>query len=94
MDKLDTISILKDFGGWGALLMALLFGGRSFMTLARDFSTRVVDKLDQICQAITGQERRVDKLTERVDQLREDVGEQNRRLENLHDLMQRKAGAE
>lgn len=76
-------TILKDFGGWGAFLLVVIVGGRAFMSLARDFSNKVVDRLDDICAAINGQERRVDVLSEKVDTMKDEVHEQGQRIERL-----------
>lgn len=53
-------------GGWAAFLVFLYFGGRSFMTLARDFSTSVTAELQSIRTAITGQNSRVDGLSAEI----------------------------
>jgi methyl-accepting chemotaxis protein len=76
-------SLLKNFGGFGALLGMLFFGWRGFMALARDFAINVVAKLEEIKEAIHGNERRVDSLTEKVVQIAADVGAQSARVERL-----------
>lgn len=84
----ELFTILKDFGGWGALVVVMVWGGRAFMALARDFAKRVVDRLDRICAAITGQERRVDGLVQRVEEMRGELAEQGKEIAKLAKLSQ------
>lgn len=75
--------IVKDLGGWGAFVVALVWGGRAFMSLAADFSSRVIDELKNIREAIIGQESRVERLQSRVDDVHEEVRSQGERIESL-----------
>lgn len=77
------LSALKDLGGWGAFMCALVWGGRAFMGLASDFSSRVIDELKNIREAIIGQESRVQHLQSRVDDVHDEVRSQGERIESL-----------
>ena len=74
---------VKDLGGWGAFVLALVWGGRAFMALAADFSKRVIDELKNIREAIIGQEGRVNQLQSRVDDVHDQVRTQGERLEQF-----------
>jgi hypothetical protein len=74
---------IKDLGGWGAFVVALVWGGRAFMALASDFSSRVIDELKNIREAIIGQESRVERLQSRVDDVHDQVRSQGERIESI-----------
>lgn len=65
------LSLLERLGGWGAFIIFLWIGGRQFMTLARDFSTGVLAKLDGIKDVLSGHERRLDRIDEALEQIQE-----------------------
>lgn len=65
------LSLLERLGGWGAFIIFLWLGGRQFMTLARDFSTGVLAKLDGIKDVLIGHERRLDRIDEALEQIQE-----------------------
>lgn len=70
-------------GGWAAFLAFLFWGGRVFMALARDFSSKVVSELGHIREAIVGQERRVDSMVARLDTVNDTVQEHGQKIERL-----------
>lgn len=96
---LSTIErIIKDYGGWGVLALAVLLvlwfggrailgGGRAFMGMAQKFSNDVVAELREIKNAIQGQERRVDGLTAAVDDVRTEQIQQGERLDRLREMV-------
>lgn len=65
------MAILERLGGWGAFIIFLWIGGRQFMTLARDFSTGVLAKLDGIKDVLSGHERRLDRIDEALEQIQD-----------------------
>lgn len=75
------LPFLKDLGGWGAFIVVVFWGGRNFMSMAREFSTSVVQELQRIREAISGQEQRVEKLEGRIDDVHQEVRAQGERLE-------------
>lgn len=79
----ELFTIVERLGGWGAFLIALLWGGRSFMALARDFSQKVTGELGSIRQALVSWEGKVTVLTDRLGDLADTVKEQSTRLEKL-----------
>jgi len=77
------VEVIQSGGGWGAFLLALIWGGRAFMSLARDFSTKVVSELEKIREAIVGQEKRVDVLNERVQVMSNKVDDHGTKIDRL-----------
>ncbi len=65
------LALLERLGGWGAFIIFLWLGGRQFMTLARDFSTGVLAKLDGIKDVLSGHERRLDRIDEALEQIQD-----------------------
>ena len=52
------VDLVSRVGGWGVLVAFLWFGGRSFLSLAKDFATQIIARLDGIREAIMRQEGR------------------------------------
>lgn len=65
------LALLERLGGWGAFIIFLWLGGRQFMSLARDFSTGVLAKLDGIKDVLSGHERRLDRIDEALEQIQD-----------------------
>lgn len=63
----DVASLVERLGGWGAFLVFLWVGWRQFMTVARDFSSGVLSKLDKITEVLSGHERRLDRIDDKLD---------------------------
>lgn len=66
---IDIASIVERLGGWGAFLVFLWVGWRQFMAVARDFSSGVLSKLDGIKDVLSGHERRLDRIDDKLDQI-------------------------
>lgn len=66
-----ALDLLERLGGWGAFIIFLWLGGRQFMTLARDFSTGVLAKLDGIKDVLSGHERRLDRIDDALEQIQD-----------------------
>lgn len=66
---IDIASLVERLGGWGALLVFLWLGWRQFMALANQFSTGVLSKLDGIKDVLSGHERRLDRIDDKLDQI-------------------------
>lgn len=77
----SALTVLKDLGGWGAFIVAIAWGGRAFMALAREFSTSVIGELKSIREAISGQESRVERLSDRIDDVHQQVEAQGLKLD-------------
>lgn len=82
-------------GGWLVLVVFLAWGGRSFMSLAREFSTQVVQKLEDIRHTISEQKAQFSQLVNRVDSLHTSIDSVSRRIEKLaeteSDIIRRQA---
>lgn len=66
---IDIASLVERLGGWGAFLAFLWIGWGKFMTLANQFSTGVLSKLDGIRDVLSGHERRLDRIDDKLDQI-------------------------
>lgn len=95
MNVIDDLAWVAELvnkgGGWAAFLAFLFFGGRAFMSLARDFCNKVVTALDKIEDAIVGQEKRVDMMTERLANVHVQVAQQGEKIERLAQKLSGKA---
>jgi hypothetical protein len=79
------LTIIKDLGGWGAFIIAIAWGGRAFMSLAREFSSSVIGELKSIREAISGQEARVERLSDRIDDVHQQVEAQGIKIDAFRD---------
>ena len=66
---IDIADIVERLGGWGAFLVFLWNGWRQFMALANQFSTGVLSKLDGIKDVLSGHERRLDRIDDKLDKI-------------------------
>ncbi len=66
---IDIASLVERLGGWGAFLVFLWIGWRQFMTLANQFSSGVLSKLDKITDVLGGHERRLDRIDDKLDSI-------------------------
>ena len=66
---IDFAAIVERLGGWGAFLVFLWIGWRQFMALANQFSSGVLSKLDGIKDVLSGHERRLDRIDDKLDQI-------------------------
>lgn len=75
------IELVERGGGWLVLVVFLAWGGRSFMSLAREFSTQVVQKLEAIRVTIAEQQAEFAQLANRVNSLHDSVDHFSRRID-------------
>lgn len=75
------LKFVTELGGWGALVLFVAGGmwlawrgGSAFMTLARDFSNRVVENLEGIRQEVAKHNERLKDLDERLERVDNRLG--------------------
>ena len=79
----DIFAAVKDLGGWGAFLVATVWGGRTFMALARDFSSKVCAELSKISEAMVMQTVSHERIEERLESLSDQQDQQTEAIQTL-----------
>jgi septal ring factor EnvC (AmiA/AmiB activator) len=84
------LKFISELGGWGALVLfcaAGLYlawkGGMSFMALAREFSTNVVEKLEAIRGEMAAHNQRLEELDQRMETVDRSLLDHTQKLERL-----------
>lgn len=66
---MDTqwLIIIKDLGGWGAFLIALVIGFRTSFSLAESFGSNVIGELKQTRETLIRVDAKMDRMLYRLD---------------------------
>jgi hypothetical protein len=65
--SMQWLVVVKDLGGWGAFLLALAIGFRTFLSLSASFAANVVGELKQTREMLIRMDAKLDRVLFRLD---------------------------